>query len=381
MKKIHVDGGLFSTSGYSIAGRGFIEALKKYAKVSIRDIPIKGDVPMKEESSLRELMGNPPDDVDVVMMRGVPELRQILYNRMAIPEGAEKHHMVSWECDEIPKLWAQLLNNDVDRIITPSNFSSMAFKNVQKRLHVIPHGYDPKEFYKKEDIKEDSVFRVLYAGTWIRRKAPMETIISLILGLVDTNSEIMIKLNYDKNNLARICTSIQSQLTKVKGVTAKQLPLIRIFNGTYTQEQMNVLYNVADVVVLSSRGEAWGLPLLNAMATKTPIITTNKGGQMDFIPHDYKYLIDVPKSIICEGDGYYAPQFGLQWHDPDFTQLQEHIKALFNLRDIELDAIGEKLYKHIVSFTWDNAVQKYLTEIDQPLYNVKVKERVAKKNS
>ena len=267
MKKIHIDGGLFSTSGYSIAGRGFAEALLKKADVTIRDIPIQGDVPLNDESPLREKVGNPPEDADIVLTWGVPELRGMVYQRFPLPEGAEKHHMVSWECDEIPRLWAQILNEQVDRVITPSNFSSMAFRNVNKRLHVIPHGYDPKVFFDKEEEKEDHIFRVLYTGTWIRRKAPMETIISLALGLLDSNSEIMLKLNYDQNNLAQIFTSIQSQLMKVPDIKASRLPRIRIMNGTYTQEQMNDLYNIADVSVLTSRGEAWGLPLLNAMAT------------------------------------------------------------------------------------------------------------------
>ena len=243
------------------------------------------------------------------------------------------------------------------------------------------HGYDPKIFFKKEEEKEDDVFRVLFTGTWIRRKAPMETIISLALGLIDTNSEIIVKVNYDTNSLAKIYTSLQAQLIKVKGVTADRLPLIRLFNGTYSQEQMNDLYNIADVVILASKGEAWGLPLLNAMATKTPIITTNKGGQMDFVPHDYEYLVKVDGTEMCQGDGYYSPQFGLQWHNIDFTKIQDHIKNLFNLRDIERAEIGEKLYESIKHLTWDYVTDKYLTEVDQPLYNVKIKERVAKKDN
>lgn len=374
MKKIHVDGGLFTTSGYSVASRGFVEALSKKAEVTIRDIPIQGDAPMIEDSPIRKLIANPPTDVDVVMMWGVPDLRKTIYDRFPIPEGAEKHHMLSWECDEIPNIWKKILNSDVDRVITPSNFSSQAFQGVTKRLHVVPHGYNPKEFYKKDDVKEDGIFRVLYAGTWIRRKAPMETIISLALGLIDTNSEILIKVNYDRNNLARIITSLQSQFIRIEGITAKRLPKIRIFNGIYTQEQMNDLYNIADVVVLTSRGEAWGLPLLNAMVTKTPIMTTNKGGQMDFVPEDYKYLIEVEGTEICQGDGYYSPQFGLSWHSVDFTLLQDKIKELFDMSAEERDKIGEELYDHIKDLTWDNVVDKYLSDIDQPLYNVKAKE-------
>lgn len=381
--KIHVDGGIFSTSGYSVTARGFINALNKRedTSVTIRDIPIQGDNAMSEESELKQLQAQPPTDVDIVLMWGVPELRNVLYNRFPIPEGAEKHHMLSWECDQLPRLWSQILNNDVDRVITPSNFSSQAFNQVQKRLHVVPHGYDPEVFTYKPELKQDDVFRVLFVGTWIRRKSPIETIMSLALGLINTNSEIMIKINYDRNSLARIVTSLQSQLIRVKGIKASQIPKITILNGSYTQDEMNDLYNIADTVVLASRGEAWGMPLLNAMATKTPIITTNQGGQIDFIPSDYEYLIPVLNLELAQGDGFYSPQFGLQWHNPDYTVIQEKIREMFDLTKVEREALGEKLFDHIKHLTWDNVVDNYLSKVNEKLYNVKAKERVTKANS
>ena len=117
------------------------------------------------------------------------------------------------------------------------------------------------------------------------------------------------------------------------------------------------------------------------MATKTPILTTDKGGQIDFIPSDYPYLIPVEGLELAQGDGYYSPQFGLQWHVPDFTKLQDHIRTIFDLGKEEREALGEELYDHIKHLTWDNVVDNYLSKVGEKLYNVKAKERVTKEDS
>ena len=48
-----------------------------------------------------------------------------------------------------------------------------------------------------------------------------------------------------------------------------------------TPEQMNMLYNVADVTVLMSSNEGWGLALTESMMTGTMIIPNSSGGMQD----------------------------------------------------------------------------------------------------
>lgn len=356
--KLQIDGGLFTTSGYSSAGRNFANALiKNGVEVKVRDIQIRGDVPIKWKDPLMEHTGL-LDDPDRVLMWGVPPLRS-QYNK-PFPDDVIKEHFFSWELNRIPELWKYFLN-DVDTIYTPSRFSKNAIKKSRsdKRVELLPHGYDPEQYFHYENEEVDSsIFRVLYVGTWIKRKAPLETIISLMLGLRGTKSEILIKTNYDVQTLNRIKNTLQSQIMKVPNIPT-DLPKIKFINGMATEREMNDLYNLADVVVLTSRGEAWGLPLMNAMATKTPIITTNKGGQMDFVPKDYEYLIDVVGTELASGEGYYSQQYGLKWHQPEFNQIQEKIRKLWDNHH-ELYEIGSTLYDAIEEMTWDWVAEKYI---------------------
>lgn len=364
---IHIIGGFTTTSGYSSALRGFAEALNERDDVElyITDVPNSIDKPIPKEdmisTPLSKVPSYPPEgieQVDIELIWGVPDLRRGYKKRNNVKQS---HHMVSWECDVIPRLWGVYLES-ADTVITPSDhsFKSMTFE-IMGELIRIPHGFDPNRFYKK-NIKEDDVFRVLYVGTWIARKAPIETIVNAAIGLVNKNAEILVKVDYDRNTISKIMTSIQSNLMKVKLPKNHKFPKITILNGTYNDEEMNDLYNIADVVILTSRGEAWGLPLMNAIATKTPIITTDKGGQMDYIKDDYKFLIPSGEFVLANDRGLYSIEHGVRWFNPDFTKIAPLVKELHDMSNKDREELGEELYNHLIDnkFMWDDVVETYL---------------------
>lgn len=57
-----------------------------------------------------------------------------------------------------------------------------------------------------------------------------------------------------------------------------------------TDAEIRDLYSNADCFVLPTRGEGFGLPILEAMATGLPVITTDFGGAWDFCHPDLCYL-------------------------------------------------------------------------------------------
>jgi glycosyltransferase involved in cell wall biosynthesis len=69
----------------------------------------------------------------------------------------------------------------------------------------------------------------------------------------------------------------------------------RTFRPTNDLEMAN-LYREADAFVSSSWVEGFGLPPLEAMACKTPVVTTNSGGIADFCKHLFNAYIVPPKN-------------------------------------------------------------------------------------
>ena len=73
-----------------------------------------------------------------------------------------------------------------------------------------------------------------------------------------------------------------------------------VFLGDQTQENLNKLYNIADVLAVPSRVEGFGLVAIEALACGTPVIATNNGGMVDFINEEVGSLVDVEDEIALE---------------------------------------------------------------------------------
>ena len=96
-------------------------------------------------------------------------------------------------------------------------------------------------------------------------------------------------------------------------------PKIHLIHGNLTASEIAGLYNHPQVKCFLSltRGEGFGLPILEASACALPVITTNWSAQLDFlglgkfIPISYN-LIDIPESKV--DDRIFIS--GMKWADP-----------------------------------------------------------------
>ncbi|MBQ2917339.1 MAG: glycosyltransferase family 4 protein [Clostridia bacterium] len=73
-----------------------------------------------------------------------------------------------------------------------------------------------------------------------------------------------------------------------------------VFLGNQTQENLNILYNIADVLAVPSRIEGFGLVAIEALACGTPVIATNQGGLPEFINEKVGALIEVEDDVALE---------------------------------------------------------------------------------
>lgn len=76
-----------------------------------------------------------------------------------------------------------------------------------------------------------------------------------------------------------------------------KLPRYVIITTEFPQMELPRLYKAANAFVLPTRGEGWGLPIMQAMAMEMPAIATNWSGPTDFMTKDTSYLLDVEKMV------------------------------------------------------------------------------------
>tara|TARA_R110001606_G_scaffold27923_1_gene89040 strand:+ start:458 stop:1888 length:1431 start_codon:yes stop_codon:yes gene_type:complete len=166
-------------------------------------------------------------------------------------------------------------------------------KAKNKVIKYIPHGLDHKIFAPLDknnsellDFKrifkpnKETSFTLLFNSRNIRRKCIPDTILAWKLFL-DTLS----KKERNQCQLIMHTQPVDQHGTDLPAVINFLFPEedhnIIMSHQKLTTEQMNLLYNVADGVILLSSAEGWGLSLTEAMLTSTPFIANVTGGMQD----------------------------------------------------------------------------------------------------
>ena len=187
-----------------------------------------------------------------------------------------------------------------NKIITISKSNNeeviKAFPKAKEKVVQLQNGYDQSIFYKKEYNKKEILNKI---GV----KQEFKKIVLFSGKLVHIKGiDILLKAakKYENENTLTIIAG-DGILKKDLKKQAKDLELKNIiFVGNQSQENLNKLYNIADVLAVPSRVEGFGLVAIEALACGTPVVATNQGGMTDFINEDVGALVDVENDVELE---------------------------------------------------------------------------------
>lgn len=176
-----------------------------------------------------------------------------------------------------------------------------------KVITYVPHGINEEHFYpiteeheqfpilenfKKETFGTPPEFTVFFNSRNINRKRPGDVILAYkyfcdLIGKDAAKKCALIMHTEVSSNHGTDLRAVKNALTDSEYVN------IYFSSDKLTTPQMNLLYNAADVTVLISSNEGWGLSLTESMMAGTPIIANTTGGmqdQMRFVDEDGKWI-------------------------------------------------------------------------------------------
>lgn len=190
--------------------------------------------------------------------------------------------------------------NECDKIITISKKNNQVvlenFPEAENKCITLKNGYDTKVFYLKK-FEKQSVLNEFN----IHKKYDK---IVLFAGRLTENKGIDVLLNatkkYENGKILTIIAGGGGLLEELKSQVAKLKLKDVVFVGDQSQENLNKLYNIADVLAVPSRIEGFGLVAIEALACGTPVVATNKGGMTDFINDEVGALVDVEDDVMLE---------------------------------------------------------------------------------
>ena len=164
---------------------------------------------------------------------------------------------------------------------TKSN--TLRYYNCRKDVSIIPLPYEKKKFKtitRRELELDDDKKYLISVGRLVKRKG-FEYLIEALSRISDEKVEAII-------------VSDGPELNRLKQLSEHLKVRKRVhFVGMVPEERKFQLLAAADVYVLSSIHEGFGIVLQEAMQVGLPIVATNNGGQLDLIRHEINgYLVE-----------------------------------------------------------------------------------------
>ena len=202
---------------------------------------------------------------------------------------------LAWEESSVSSSLAGLINLHLDGVLVPSEYSKRAIRNSGARvpIEVIGHGIDHNGVLPqvpnragRGQVTPALPYTFLHISSGLARKGIEELMTAYCLAFSSDDAVLLVIKTFDNES-----NTIDGWLQHPTSAS-KYSPAIQVISEELNRHQMQFLYNIADAVVLPTRGEGFNLPAAEAMALGLPLIVTRHSGHMDFCNDENSFLID-----------------------------------------------------------------------------------------
>jgi len=257
------------------------------------------------------------------------------------------------EVDGIPADWI-LQANALDEIWVPSTFNRETFLNsgLKVPIHVMPLGVNPDYFNPKiRAFRPSQRYTFLSVFEWGERKAA-EALFRAYHHAFSRQDDVLLLLKVINTDPG---VDVRQQIAAM-GLPENGPPVVILYNQDLPAHQMGSLYRSADCFVLPTRGEGWGMPILEAMACGLPVIATDWSAHTDFMTEDVAYPLRVERLIPAKAKCPYYK--GFRWAQPDEHHLAHLMRHVYENREEAAAKGAQASEKALGGWTWRQAAQK-----------------------
>jgi glycosyltransferase involved in cell wall biosynthesis len=251
------------------------------------------------------------------------------------------------ESDKVNPSWIPHVHK-MDLVIVPSEFSRRAFlaldPTLASKMVVVPESFfDECLTAEPLDLQLSTPFNFLLFGQITGNpETDRKNTFYAIRWFCETFKDnedvgLVIKTNMSRNSSIdkRISQHVLSQVLMESKLTVN--PRVYLLHGTMTNKEVAGLYKNPNIKALFSftRGEGFGLPLLEAAACGLPVIATNWSAHTEFLK---------------------TPAFLTVDYDLKTAQPAESVKQLFNPEGKWAEAREESAKKRLLKFYKDSKI-------------------------
>ena len=312
----------------------------------------------------------------------------MIYNDMAVvtrfleeirKSGIERNFKLWIYCDQVYDCQLQgmidILNRDADRVFAFTAYWKKQLKDqgVTRPLSILGHGFDPATFYTvprdlaRKSLKlPDDAFIIMS----LNRNQPRKRLDIMIVAFVE------LVLKYPTKPIILLCICDKGEKggwwlfelfvreLKKKGVPLEQFGnrlMISSNDMVFKDEDINVLYNIADIGISTAEGEGWGLCTFEQMGVGVPQVVPDVGGYKE-------YCLQTNSVIVKPKHHYYLPSVyspvGGEAHVCDPHDICLAMEEYLNDSD-KLKKHGALAKDTVIKYTWESATKELMARLEE----------------
>ncbi len=339
--------------GYPIHARNFAMAMER-AGVEITFIPIYGVGQFKAvEEEVKAMVIRANQGIDY----SAPAIKLSIGSppEMAMFHGEPRIGYTLLETSRIMPDWVASLNQ-LDQVWTPSRWGAGVFEDSgvdPDLIRVVPEGVNTDVFKPglepMGELENVGKFRFLSIGKMENRKG-QDILLRAFSEEFRKEEDVFLVMQSFSPFLPNF------NIWKfMYDLNMRENPNL-LFLGGYTDtiEALASLYSAADCFVTPTRGEGWGLPVLEAMACGLPVIATHVTGITEYASKNNIYALKHRGLVPVDDPVFFAHTQGSDWYEPDAEHLKQLMRYVFDNQD-EARKMGDRAARRAKKFTWDNA--------------------------
>jgi len=256
-----------------------------------------------------------------------------------------------WEYGGIPQEWVAPMRDQVDEVWVPSAWLKDCYVRSgipADQVVVVPNGVDGRVFRPEGErfpLRTSKGFRILFLGGAIPRKG-IDLLLEAYCRTFRASDDVCLVIKaqgggvYGGLDLPGLIAGLRAE--------DPQAPEIEYCADDLTEPQIAALYRSCDLLAHPYRGEGFGLPIAEAMASGLPVLVTARGGAQDFTREDWAYLIPSSPFPVTAPEGFTPGPAGFWLEQPDAAALGELMRRAWEDPE-ERRSKGQRAREHALA--------------------------------
>ena len=359
--KINLVTDIFGNSGYSHHGRSLANALAEDGADVRVECPLIQNWWLYCNDKELEMIKKDFTNDAVTVMISQPQSWPMYWSQ----KPKMFYGFLVMEGDRCPHYWIKyVLDNNVRRVLVPSVHTrdSVLFwadtddmrKRLSDKIVIVPHGVDSRVMYPDRKEKNKTFTFTGHKG-WSRGISDRGGVQWLLKAFNEEfndkdNVQLKLKINpvYGGSNF-----DVKAEFEKL-GLKKRKRQRILVTTDIIDENNLRKFYNEGDVFVSPSMGDAFNLPVLEAMACGLPVITTYFGGMNDYVTKDCGFMMGPDDGKLVDSDEPYYES--VKWFRPDVMKLRKLMRKAYENR-AELKQMGLAALERSGKFLWSDSAK------------------------